>query len=121
MWRPIVLLIVLLATGTAAAADPEAGRKVFERCKICHTVEAGGEKRLGPNLHGLFGRRAGSLPGFAYSAAMKGSQITWNEDTIGKFTRTPREFIPGNRMGFPGIENAEELENLLQYLKQATQ
>jgi len=121
MRRSIITLITLIAAGTAHAADPDAGRKVFERCKVCHTVEAGGETRLGPSLHGMFGRKAGSLPDFAYSAAMKNSNITWNDDTVARYAREPRDFIPGNRMGFPGIKNTEELENLVAYLREATQ
>lgn len=102
------------------AADLAAGQKTFAKCRICHSIAAGAPSTVGPNLHGLFGRKAGSLPDFDYSAAMKTSGIIWNSDTLTKYLRDPRGFIPGNRMAFPGIDNDVELTNLIDYLKQAT-
>ena len=102
------------------AADLAAGQKIFARCRICHTVAAGAPSEVGPNLHGLFGRKAGSVADFAYSPAMKASGITWDEATLAKFLRDPRGFIPGNRMAFPGIKDNQQLADLLAYLKQAT-
>ena len=106
---------------TGRSADPAAGQAVFARCKICHTVEAGGRSAVGPNLHGMFGRKAGALEGFGYSAAMKNSGIVWDDDALTKYLRDPRGSMPGNKMAFPGIKNDEELANLLAYLHQATQ
>ena len=114
-------LFVLLLPGISLAADAAAGEKVFVRCKICHTVQAGGPNTVGPNLHGVFGRKAGSADGFSYSAAMKDSGITWDDETVAKYLRDPRGAIPGNKMAFPGIKNEEEIANLLAYLHQATQ
>ena len=114
-------LFVLLLPDISLAADAAAGEKVFARCKICHTVQAGGANTVGPNLHGVFGRKAGSADGFSYSAAMKDSGITWDDETVAKYLRDPRGAIPGNKMAFPGIKNEEEIANLLAYLHQATQ
>jgi cytochrome c len=114
-------LLVLLLPDISLAADAAAGEKVFARCKICHTVQAGGPNTVGPNLHGVFGRKAGSADGFSYSAAMKDSGITWDDETVAKYLRDPRGAIPGNKMAFPGIKNEEEIANLLAYLHQATQ
>jgi cytochrome c len=123
MIRIVAMLPLLLACATLAApawAQP-AGAAVFNRCKVCHSLGAGAHSPVGPNLHGLFGRTAGTAPGFSFSPAMQKSGVVWNDDTLAQFLRDPQGFIPGNRMGFPGIKEDKELADLLTYLKQATQ
>jgi cytochrome c len=115
-----VLLLLVCAAATNPAGAASRGALVFKRCKVCHTLEAGGHNGVGPNLHGLFGRKAGSVAGFAYSPTMKKSDVVWNDDTLAKFLRTPQTFMPGTRMGFPGIKDEADLTALLTYLKQAT-
>jgi cytochrome c len=117
----VVVAFVLASPGAAAAADAAAGEKAFARCKICHSVQAGGPSPVGPNLHGVFGRKAGSVEGYNYSEAMKNSGIVWDDETLAKYLRDPRGSLPGNKMAFPGLKNEEELANLLAYLHQATQ
>ena len=117
----LCLCLVLLSSSNAAkAASAAAGQAVFNRCKICHTIEAGGRNVVGPNLHGIFGRKAGSAPNFAYSPAMKESGVVWDDDTMAKYLRDPKQFIPGDRMAFPGIKDEEQLADLLAYLHEAT-
>jgi cytochrome c len=114
-------VLALASTAPAGAADVEAGKNVFNRCKACHRLEAGAPTTLGPNLHGVFGRKAGSTPDYNYSDAMKKSGVVWDDDALPKYLRDPKGFIPGNKMAFPGVKNDSELADLLAYLKQATQ
>jgi cytochrome c len=120
MIRSMVLFGALLAAAPAVAADVEAGKIVFNGCKICHTVEAGGRSGVGPNLHGLFGRKAGTSDNFQYSAAMKNSGIVWDDETLAKYVRDPKGFIPNNRMAYPGLRDDTKIADLLAYLKDAT-
>jgi cytochrome c len=115
---PLLLTVAMLMRPAMAQS---AGAAVFNRCKVCHSLAAGAHSPVGPDLHGLFGRTAGTAPGFSFSPAMKKSGVVWNDDTLAKFLRDPQGFIPGNRMGFPGIKDDKELDDLLAYLKQATQ
>ena len=117
----ILMLVVLLLPRAGIAADINAGQAVFKRCRLCHAVEAGKPSPVGPNLHGLFGRAAGTADNFAYSEAMKASGVVWSDDTLAKYLRDPRAFIPGNRMAFPGIKDDREITDLLAYLHQAAQ
>jgi cytochrome c len=120
----VITKFALLATAflaTAAARADEPGTAELQMCKICHAFDAAGGNRVGPELHGVFGRKAGTLPGFAFSDAMKDSGIVWNDQTLAKFLRDPQGSLPGNRMSFPGIQDEAVLRGLLRQLKQATQ
>ena len=115
----LLLATALLASGAAWAADgdPARGEAVYQRCLACHSLE---HNRVGPRHCGLFGRRAGSLPGYAYSAAMKKYGVTWNEQTLDHFLQNPLEVVPGTKMGYAGVKDAGERADLIAYLKQAT-
>jgi len=105
----------------AAAQDAEAGKRVFNQCRACHTVEAGGRNGVGPNLHGVIDRKAASVAGFNYSPAMKqkGEQgWVWSEANLRAYLANPKEAVPGNRMAFPGLRNEQQINDLIAYLKQ---
>lgn len=112
---------VLAASPAAAAGDAEEGEKVFRRCKACHSLEPG-QHRVGPSLAGVFGREAGAAEGFdRYSEAMKNADLVWNEENLDHYLANPNEFIPGNKMVFPGLGDEEDREDVIAYLKQETQ
>lgn len=122
--RPALLTVALCAApGFAAAQDAAAGQRVFNQCRACHTVDQGGRNGVGPNLHGIFGRRAGSIEGFRYSAPMRakaGEGLTWNEDTLRAYIADPKAVVPAGSMSFAGVRNPQQLNDLIAYLRQAT-
>ena len=115
----LVLLPLALVAQAQGVGDAQRGVQVFAQCKVCHSLEAG-KNMLGPSLHGLIGRTAGSVPGYAYSPAMKNANVTWTDDTLSKYLSDPKAFIPGDKMPFAGIKDPSKLGDLLAYLNQAT-
>lgn len=124
---PLLLAaVVTLTTATASqsAGDPSAtavqsthrGEQIYTRCLACHALAY---DRVGPRHCGLIGRRAGSVPGFDYSAAMKKSGIIWNEATLNRFLASPLKMVPGSTMTYDGVPNAGERADLIVYLKKA--
>ena len=109
--------LLLPVSGAAQAQDAEAGEKVFNQCKACHTINDGGANRVGPNLHGIVGRNAGKVDGYKYSDAVKNSGITWDEASLDKYLADPKATIPGNKMAFSGVKKEESRKDLIAYLK----
>ena len=103
-----------------AAADPDKGQVLFLQCRACHSLEAGGANKVGPNLHGVFGRKAGMAPGYAYSEVLTQASIVWSAETLNEWLTRPSDFLPGNRMVFVGIRKPEDRANLIAYLKRET-
>jgi cytochrome c len=104
---------ILAAQG---ASDAKRGEEIYSRCVACHALAY---DRTGPRHCGLFGRRAGSVPGFAYSEAMKRSKIVWGDATLDRFLADPLKVVPGTAMGYAGIASPGERADLIAYLKLA--
>ena len=119
--KAIVAMAALAATmalSPAQAQDVAAGERSFGKCKICHRIGEGAKSLVGPELNGLDGRKAGSVPDFNYSDANKNSGIVWNETTFKDYIKDPRAKIPKTKMVFPGIKDEKEQNDLWAYLKQ---
>jgi cytochrome c len=99
------------ASVSAAARPPAA----FAQCMACHSVEPG-RTMIGPSLHGVVGRKAASLPGFAYSPALKASGLTWDEATLDKWIEAPARLVPGTRMTYAGMPDAASRKALIAWL-----
>jgi cytochrome c len=111
-------LLILDATAALAAGDAAKGKAAFVRqCAICHTVEKDGADRFGPNLFGILGRKAGSVPGFTYSRAFKAAaDWTWNEDLVAGWIGAPGMMVPGTAMGvFQGVAQSDR-DDIVAYL-----
>jgi cytochrome c len=112
----------ILATLPAAyqTADIDNGQSRFALCKSCHTTAEGGPDTTGPNLHGVFGRKAGTKPGYHYSDAVKASGIVWSADTINTWIENPKKDVPGTKMTYVGMNDAKARTDLIAYLAIAT-
>lgn len=128
--KPLValpaILFALTAVTTPSHADgnvKEGARKFEIRCQACHTVEQGGEDKVGPNLFGVIGATAGKRAfsfDLRHSKAMKESGIVWNDETLDGFLEDPGKFLPGTRMPFVGFRKKSDRDDIIAYLKSAT-
>ena len=112
-------LVLAVWQGAAAAQDTAAGEKVFAKCKACHAVGEGAKNKVGPELNGIVGRAAGSLPDYKYSKAMEGKGaegLIWDEASLAAYLADPRGFVKGTKMAFAGLKKPEDLENIIAYL-----
>jgi cytochrome c len=103
-----------------ANADIARGQTLYLQCRACHTLNAGGANKVGPNLHGMFDRKAGLAPGFAYSDALKNSDLTWDLASLDPWLARPSAFLPGNRMVFVGVKKPQDRANLIAFLQRET-
>jgi cytochrome c len=114
----------LLLSSSASAqtptqgADAAAGQQMFNNaCRTCHTVREG-DNRQGPNLHRIIGRKAGSLPGYGYSSAMKEAGFAWDADKLNRFMATPDAVVSGNTMKpYSGLASADDRAKIIAYLQ----
>ncbi len=115
-FRPSFILIVFGAFGpTAFAQDAAAGKTLFlQQCSVCHSVD--GSSGVGPTLKGIVGTKSGEIPGFRFSRAMKGANITWDAKTLDAYLTDPQKAVPGNQMPFSGMADAKQRADVIAYL-----
>ena len=107
-------LLVAISHPALANGNPERGRDLYEsRCIGCHSLDA---NRIGPSHRGVFGRKAGSVEGFTYSPAVKGSAVVWDQDTLTRWLTNPQEVIPGQRMNFR-VSQPQDRADIVAYLR----
>ncbi len=124
MFRIAAAALLVLVAGRAHAqggpgpvGDPEAGQRSFGKCRACHQVGETAKNGIGPQLNGLFGHTAGSVPGYTYTAANKDSGITWSPATFADYIKDPKARIPGTKMVFAGLKDDKEVADLTAYLQ----
>ena len=132
----LALAMTVSFSGAAwAQGDAEAGKKVFKKCKACHTLDEGGKNRVGPNLWGILGRQAGTAEGFKHSGDMIAAGeagLVWSEETLASYLRKQdgtKVFIGSfidkkkarTKMAFPGLKKEDDVANIVAYIKANTQ
>jgi cytochrome c len=119
MVRDLMIGAVVLATsaGQTIAQDLAAGEASFRKCQPCHDVGEAAKNKLGPELNGLDGRKAGTVEGYDYSGGNKNSGIVWSEASFKEYLQNPQDKIPGTKM-ILSVKNEKELADLWGYLQQ---
>ena len=112
----VLALLAGMAVG-AEAGDPARGEQLYARCAACHALAY---DRVGPRHCGVLGRRAGSVPGFDYSPAMKRSRLVWTRENLSRFLADPLSVVPGTAMTYAGIADTKERADLIAYLGSAS-
>jgi cytochrome c len=106
----------LICFGAGVRAEEDGDRLFRNTCGICHTLQPG-QNRLGPSLAGIVGRKAGTVAGFDYSEANKNSNVIWDEAQLDQYLTNPKQFMPGTKMIYPGMKDAEQRKALIAYLR----
>ena len=122
-WMMAAAALTLAPMSGAVAQDADAGARVFNQCRACHTITQGGRNGVGPNLYGVWGRPAASIEAFRYSAPMRakaGEGLVWNADNMRAYLTDPKAVVPAGSMAFVGIRNEQQLNDLLAYLERAS-
>lgn len=104
-----------------SAADLDNGRRVFARCRSCHTITEGGPNMTGPNLYGVFGRQAGGKADYNYSSAVRQAGFSWDSERLDHWLENPRTFLKGTKMSFAGIPDATDRRDVIAFLKVETE
>ena len=115
----ISVLMILLSGGAHAGGDVARGEVRFQDCAACHKLESGANN-VGPSLHDVVARKAGTLEDFRYSPAMKRSGIVWTPEALDQFIADPQAMVPANRMPYAGMANPSDRADLIAYLQKMT-
>lgn len=114
------LSLFAVASVAHAEGDAAKGEKVWKKCKICHEIGEGAQNKVGPDLTGIIGHKAGAKEGFSYSQAMteRGAQgLVWTEENLSEFLTKPKKYIPGTKMTFAGLKKDSQRADVIAYLK----
>ena len=98
-----------------ADGDPAAGKLVFRKCQVCHSLDPG-KDILGPSLAGIIGRKSGAEPNYAYSPALKDANLTWDAKTLDAYLDDPQKIVPGNKMPFPGLKTPQDRSDVIAFI-----
>jgi cytochrome c len=112
----LVAVLPFFAVSAQQAGNSAAGAKQYIQCRACHTATKSGANTVGPNLWGIMGSKAAAKPGYAYSPAMKNSGLVWTAEQMDGFLAKPNGKVPGNKMAFAGMANAQARRDLIAYL-----
>ncbi|MGB6230818.1 MAG: cytochrome c family protein [Litorimonas sp.] len=114
--------ISLTSDATALSGDAllAKGRRVFLKCRSCHTLDQDGVHKVGPALWGFYGEPAGSRAGFTYSEALNASGIIWTDETLSAYLEAPARYMPGTKMAYVGLRDAGDRAAVIAYLKRET-
>lgn len=120
MTASLVTALALAPLAARAEGDAAAGQRVFNQCRACHVIADNHRNGVGPNLHGVIGRRAASVDNYSYSSAMKAygeAGHVWTEEALHPYLANPRQVVPGTKMTFQGLRNPQQIEDVIAYLK----
>jgi len=123
VWMMAAAALAIAPLGSAVAQDADAGQRVFNTCRACHNINQGGRSGVGPALYGVWGRAAGAVEGFRYSAPMRAKAtegLTWTAENMRAYLADPKALVPGGSMAFAGVRNEQQLNDLLAFLQRAS-
>jgi cytochrome c len=118
-----VSLFVALVSFTAslspvlAEANIKKGKRVFKKCKVCHSIKENAKAKIGPNLYGIIGRKIATMADYKYSKAMSGADFIWTEEKLKSYLEKPKAMFKKTKMIFPGLKKEKDRINLIAYLK----
>ncbi len=117
-----VVLAIAATEAAAQSGDAARGERLFnQQCKACHTVVKDGRNGIGPNLHGVFGSKAGAVQGFSFSEAMQKSGIVWDDKAMAEYLKDPKTRVPDGKMVYAGLKQQAQLDDMIAYLRKAAQ